>query len=219
MNTEKPAREPGDTLSAMNYLMHLYLSGDNPETLVGNMMGDFVKGRLDERYPPGIRRGIELHRRIDSFAAGNPCFIRSKRRIDPSFRHYRGVLVDVFYDHFLARFWDEYREKPYRDYIRECFALLVVYEKVLPERLRSLLPRIFSADWLLSYPHREGVASVLERMSKRVSRPNPLAEGIGELSLHYGQLLGDFRQFLPGISDYVREVSGEETYVSRTSDF
>jgi acyl carrier protein phosphodiesterase len=212
VNTEKPVREPGDTLSSMNYLMHLYLSGDNPETLVGNMMGDFVKGRLDERYPPGIRRGIELHRRIDSFAAGNPFFIRSKRRIDPSFRHYRGVLVDVFYDHFLARHWDEYRIKPYRDYISESFALLVAYEKVLPARLCSLLPRIFSADWLLSYPHTEGVASVLERMSKRVNRPNPLAEGIGELSLRYGQLLGDFRQFLPGISEYVREWSGLETF-------
>jgi acyl carrier protein phosphodiesterase len=191
----------------MNYLMHLYLSGDNPETLVGNMMGDFVKGRLDERYPPGIRRGIELHRRIDSFSAGNPCFIRSKRLIDPSFRHYRGVLVDVFYDHFLARQWEEYRGTPYGDYIRECFAVLIAHEEVLPGSLRTLLPRIFSANWLLSYPHMEGVASVLERMSKRVSRPNPLAEGIGELSLHYGQLRGDFRQFLPEISEYVRELS------------
>jgi acyl carrier protein phosphodiesterase len=191
--------------------MHLYLSGDNPETLVGNMMGDFVKGRLDECYPPGIRRGIELHRRIDSFSASNPCFIRSKRLIDPSFRHYRGVLVDVFYDHFLARQWEEYRGTPYRDFIRECFAVLLAHEEVLPESLRTLLPRIFSANWLLSYPHMEGVASVLERMSKRVSRPNPLAEGIGELSLHYGQLLGDFRQFLPEISEYVRKLSKAET--------
>jgi acyl carrier protein phosphodiesterase len=191
----------------MNYLMHLFLSGDTPETLVGNMMGDFVKGRLDERYPPGIRHGIELHRRIDSFAAGNPCFIRSKRLIDRSFGHYRGVLVDVFYDHFLARHWEEYRGTPYRDYIGECSALLVAHEEVLPESLRILLPRIFSADWLLSYPHMEGVASVLERMSKRVNRPNPLADGIGELSLHYGQLREDFRQFLPEISDYVKELS------------
>lgn len=191
----------------MNYLMHLYLSGDNPETLVGNMMGDFVKGRLDERYPPGIRRGIELHRRIDSFAAGDLCFIRSKRRIDLSFRHYRGVLVDVFYDHFLARHWEEYRATPYRDYVRECYELLAAYEEVLPERLRILLPRIFSDDWLLSYRHTEGVASVLERMSKRVSRPNPLAEGIGELSLCYEGLLEDFRLFLPEIEVYVRELS------------
>jgi len=195
----------------MNYLMHLYLSGDDPETMVGNMMGDFVKGRLDERYPPGIRRGIELHRRIDSFAAGNPCFIRSKRRIDPSFRHYRGVLVDVFYDHFLARHWEEYRAMPYRDYVRECYKILAGYEEVLPERLRLLLPRIFTADWLLTYPHTEGVAAVLARMSKRVNRPNPLAEGIGELGLSYEGLLDDFRLFLPEIEDYVRELTDEET--------
>lgn len=191
----------------MNYLMHLYLSGDDPETMVGNMMGDFVKGRLDERYPPGIRRGIELHRTIDSFAAGNPCFIRSKRRIDPSFRHYRGVLVDVFYDHFLARHWEEYRAMPYRDYVRKCYEILADYEEVLPERLRLLLPRIFTADWLLTYTHTGGVAAVLTRMSKRVSRPNPLAEGIGELTLNYGQLVEDFRVFLPEIEEYLRELS------------
>lgn len=191
----------------MNYLMHLYLSGDAPETMVGNMMGDFVKGRLDERYPPGIRRGIELHRSIDSFAAGNHCFIRSKRRIDPSFGHYRGVLVDVFYDHFLARHWEEYRAMPYRDYVRECYEILADHEEVLPERLRLYLPRIFTADWLLTYPHTEGVASVLARMSKRVSRPNPLAEGIGELTLNYGRLVEDFRVFLPEIEEYVRELS------------
>jgi acyl carrier protein phosphodiesterase len=194
----------------MNYLMHLYLSGDAPETLVGNMMGDFIKGRLDERYPPGIRRGIELHRSIDSFAAANPCFIRSKHRIDPSFRHYRGVLVDVFYDHFLARHWEEYRSIAYRDYVRQCYEILAGYEEVLPERLRQYLPRIFTADWLLTYPHTEGVASVLARMSKRVSRPNPLATGIGELTLSYGRLLEDFRVFLPEIEVYVRELLEEE---------
>jgi acyl carrier protein phosphodiesterase len=94
----------------MNFLAHLYLSGDDPELLVGNLMGDFVKGRLEGRFPPGIERGIALHRRIDSFAAGNHNFLLSKRRIEPSFGLYRAVLVDLYYDHFLAIDWNEYAE-------------------------------------------------------------------------------------------------------------
>jgi len=191
----------------MNYLMHLYLSEAAPESLAGNMMGDFVKGRLDERYPPGIRRGIELHRRIDSFASENSRFIRSKRRIDPSFGHFRGVLVDIFYDHFLARHWEEYAVTPFREYVRQCSAILAAHATAMPERLRLLLPRIFSDDWILTYPRRDGIAAVLERMAKRVSRPNRLAVGIGELDLHYDGLLEDFRLFLPEIAEYVRQWS------------
>lgn len=191
----------------MNYLMHLYLSEDNPESLTGNMMGDFVKGRLDDRYPPGIRRGISLHRSIDSFAAGNPLFIRSKRRIDPAFGHYRGVLVDIFYDHFLARHWEEYSDTPFREYVRQCHAILAAHEELMPERLRLILPRIFSEEWLLSYQHREGIAAVLERMAKRVTRPNPLAKGITELSLCHDGLLEDFRRFLPDVLEHVRQWS------------
>lgn len=191
----------------MNYLMHLYLSGDSQESLVGNMMGDFVKGRLDDQYPAAIRRGIELHRRIDSFAAGNSLFIRSKRRIDASFGHFRGVLVDIFYDHFLARFWDRHHETPYRLYIRNCYAILAEYEAILPERLKTLLPRIFSDDWLLSYHLVGGIEVVLQRMSGRISRPNPLSYGITELVGNYDGLLEDFRLFLPEISHYVRQWS------------
>lgn len=191
----------------MNYLMHLYLSEAAPESLAGNMMGDFVKGRLDERYPPGIRRGIELHRRFDSFASKNSRFIRSKRRIDPSFGHFRGVLVDIFYDHFLARHWEEYAVTPFREYVRQCSAILAAHATAMPERLRLLLPRIFSDDWILTYPRRDGIAAVLERMAKRVSRPNRLAAGIGELDLHYDGLLEDFRLFLPEIAEYVRQWS------------
>lgn len=191
----------------MNYLMHLYLSEAAPESLAGNMMGDFVKGRLDERYPPGIRRGIELHRRIDSFASENSRFIRSKRRIDPSFGHFRGVLVDIFYDHFLARHWEEYAVTPFREYVRQCSAILAAHATAMPERLQQLLPRIFSDDWVLTYHRRDGIAAVLERMAKRVSRPNRLAAGIGELDLHYDGLLEDFRLFLPEIAEYVRQWS------------
>jgi acyl carrier protein phosphodiesterase len=187
----------------MNYLMHLYLAGDDPESLVGNMMGDFVKGRLDDRYPPGVRQGIELHRRIDSFAAGNLFFLRSKRRLDPSFGLYRAVLVDLFYDHFLARRWEEFSPVPFEEFIGNAYRVLADHESLMPERLRQLLPRMFSTNLLLTYREPEGIAAVLDRMSQRISRSNPLDEGIRELSLRYDPLWEDFRHFLPELAEHV----------------
>jgi acyl carrier protein phosphodiesterase len=99
----------------MNYLVHLYVSADDPHSLVANLIEDFVKSQLDDRFLPGLRRGIQLHRRIDSIADGNESFLRSKRRIDRSFGHYRAVLVDLFSDHFLARMWDEYSRSTSRN--------------------------------------------------------------------------------------------------------
>jgi acyl carrier protein phosphodiesterase len=187
----------------MNYLTHLYLAGDDPEYLVGNMMGDFVKGRLDDRYPPGIRQGIELHRRIDSFAAGNRFFLQSKRRLDPFFGLYRAVLVDLFYDHFLARRWEQFSPVPFEEFIGNAYRVLADHESLMPERLRKMLPRMFSTNWLLTYREPEGIAAALERMSRRICRPNPLGEGIRELSLRYDPLWEDFRLFLPEIAEHV----------------
>ena len=191
----------------MNYLMHLFLAGDDRESLVGNMMGDFVKGRLDNRYPPGIRSGIALHRMIDSFAAGNRYFIQSKRRMDASCGHFKGVLIDVFYDHFLAVNWDEYSKMPYPDYIRLVYRILEDYETVLPEKLRQFLPRMFSDNWLMSYQEEEGVDSILRRMSARIARPNPLAEGISALNENYRALQADFHCFMPEIIAHVSSLN------------
>jgi acyl carrier protein phosphodiesterase len=189
----------------MNYLVHLYLAGDDPEALVGNIMGDFVKGRIDGDYPPGIRRGIEMHRRTDSFAAGNPYFLISKRRIDGSYGHYRAILVDIFYDHFLARNWENYSSVPYSDYILNVYRILSDYEEVMPEKLRNILPRLFSGNWLLSYRDMEGVASVLQRMSGRISRSNPLDQGVRELYRNYSLLGDDFSDFMPELEKYISD--------------
>ncbi|MHC1698802.1 MAG: ACP phosphodiesterase [Geobacteraceae bacterium] len=186
----------------MNHLMHLFLSGSDPEILVGNLMGDFVKGRLDDRYPPGIRRGLEIHRKIDSFAAGNELFLRSKRRIDPRYGHFRAVLVDIFYDHFLARYWEDFSPVSLEEFISSSRQILSRYEDQLPSRLQELLPRMFSRHWLIAYREPAGIETALRRMSERLARPNPLAEGFEELSEKRTLLLEDFHAFLPEVCAY-----------------
>jgi acyl carrier protein phosphodiesterase len=181
----------------VNFLAHLFLSGDAPELLVGNLMGDFVKGRLDGRFPPGIERGILLHRGIDSFASQNRHFLCSKRRLDQSFGLYRGVLVDLFYDHFLAAHWEDYADVPLSLFISDAWRVLCEHREFLPNRLKRIMPVLFR-DWLPSYSDLGGIAAVLHRISRfRVKRANRLGEGAEALSRHYEGLYGDFRKFLP----------------------
>jgi acyl carrier protein phosphodiesterase len=188
----------------VNFLAHLRLSGDEPEMLVGNLMGDFVKGRLTGSFPPGIERGIGLHRRIDSFAEGNEKFRESKARLDPSFGLYRGVMVDLFYDHFLALHWDDYSPVQFDVFVAAAYRVMMEYEGVLPERLVRVLPVIFT-ELIPSYREVGGIERALGRMAARLGRANPLGEGTGELVRHYMGLEEDFRRFFPEAIDYVRE--------------
>lgn len=190
----------------MNHLMHLFLSGSDPEILVGNLMGDFVKGRLDDRFSPGLRRGLELHRKIDSFAAGNELFLRSKRRIDLRYGHFRAVLVDIFYDHFLACNWNDYSPLSLEEFLGSSHQILARYKNQLPPRLQELLPRMFSRHWLVAYREPAGIETALLRMSERLARQNPLAEGIEELLEKRDLLLRDFRAFLPEIRAYTNSL-------------
>ena len=181
----------------MNFLTHLFLSGDTPGLLVGNLMGDFVKGRLDGRFPADIEQGILLHRKIDSFAGRNRNFLRSKRRLDPCFGLYRGVLVDLFYDHFLAAYWEDYAGVSLSFFISDTWQVLCEHKEFLPDKLRRIMPFLFG-DWLPSYSDTEGITAVLRRMSRfRLKRANRLWEGAEALGRHYGGLYADFREFFP----------------------
>jgi acyl carrier protein phosphodiesterase len=196
----------------VNFLFHMYLSGNDPDLLTGNFMGDFVKGPLDDTYPPRIRRGLLLHRKIDSFAQGNADFQASRLRLSQDFGLYRGVLVDLFYDHFLAREWDTWSNTPFPDYLS--WARSVVKERlaIMPRQLRDFVPVIFE-ELLPSYKDIEGTAAALARMSRRVRRPNPLAEGGKELTRHYEALKTDFERFIIAVQRFSADCikNGEET--------
>ena len=185
----------------MNYLFHLYLSTDDPDILTGNFMGDFVKGPLGEHYPPRLRRGIELHRRIDSFAQSQPQFTRSRLRLDGKFGLYRGVLVDLYYDHFLAATWNNWSKEPLNEYLTRVRQMVQQRRSYLPERLQALLPVIFE-DMIPSYRQADGIGRALGRMANRVQRANPLAAGGEELTRHYEELYGDFLEFMPAATEF-----------------
>ena len=191
----------------MNFLLHLHVSGSDPNVMVGNFMGDFVKGVVGEQYPAGIREGLQLHRQIDSFAQKHLLFQRSRSRLEPSLRLYRGVMVDLFYDHFLAVEWDSWSVEPFDAWLDRVRNIIKSHRSLLPERLQELVPVCFD-ELLPSYRHIEGVGRALARMSRRVGRPNPLADGAGELVRNYDGLREDFRGFVPSLELFASEKLG-----------
>lgn len=184
--------------------MHLLLSGDDEQILVGNFMGDFVKGRLDDRLPARIRQGVKLHRRIDSFAAGDPDFRRSRQRIAPEFGLFRGVLVDIFYDHILAASWDEFASEPRDRFLLRARWATERHRCHLPAELQRLVPFIY-AELLPSYGSLSGIAAALVRMSRRIGHPNPLLGAERELLRLRAELETDFRRFLPVIGNFTED--------------
>jgi acyl carrier protein phosphodiesterase len=191
----------------MNFLVHLFLSGDQPEVLVGNFMGDFVKGRLDCRPPHLFADGIVLHRKIDSFAQQHSAFHRSRLRLAVSYGLYRGAMVDLFYDHFLAVEWRDWSPVPQDQWLLRARKIVEGHLSSLPERLQKLVPFIFD-ELLPSYREPAGIGIALDRMSRRVSRSNPLSGGERELVAHYEELRSDFRLFLPAALKFT------ETYLA-----
>lgn len=187
----------------MNYLVHLYLSDPTPDCRLGNLMGDFVKGRLDGVWPEGIAGGIMQHRRVDTFAHHNEAFRRSKARIDDAYGHCKGVMVDVFYDHFLARNWGLYSPIPLEEFARNIYRLLEENFAILPPALQQVVPRMITHNWLVSYREAQTIGRVLERISSRLTRPTPLGRGIEELHRHYAGLEADCGRFLEDAKEFL----------------
>jgi len=180
----------------MNYLAHLYFSDPTPLAWAGSLMGDFVKGAVPETLPEELSRHLKLHRRIDSLTQTSELFQISRRRLDPRFRYARSVLVDVFYDHFLACRWNEYSDQPLADFSQNVYhGLQSCYDHLSPG-LQQQLPRMIEYDWLTAYRKPEIVQKVLHSLEERIQHKIPLAAGFSQLELWRDELETDFVAFM-----------------------
>lgn len=179
----------------MNYLGHLLVLPDSGLVTLGNLLGDFFKGRTDLIEHPELRLGVTLHRQIDRFTDAHPIVLRSKTRIGDSRRRVSGVLVDIFYDHFLALDLDIDR---YR-------AALLDHAVHLPEALRDLPGRMISQRWLGSYASVESIAYILTRMQQRRLRVTGLIGAEQELLSHYDAFKEDCTCFFPDLQAFTKD--------------
>jgi acyl carrier protein phosphodiesterase len=188
----------------LNFLAHALLAGDQPALIVGGVAGDWIKGQLPGELPEDLAKGVALHRAIDSFADSHPAFRKSRSRISANRRRYAGVLVDVFYDHLLASNWTTLHHQPLHQYCATIYRLVADRLNDLPALSRPALMLMAKEDWLTSYARIDGIADVLNRMSRRARQPNPLAAGEQEFLADIDGFAGDFHDWLADARAFCR---------------
>lgn len=186
----------------MNFLAHIFLSGDNEELIIGNFIADSIKGKKYLSYPEGIRNGIILHRAIDYYTDTHPTVRKSCSRLFKTYGHYSGVIVDILYDHFLAANWKEYSSIPFEDYIMTFYDLLQANQSILPKNVQQFLPYMIKDNWLLSYASIEGIGRILYQMNERTKRKSKMNLAVVELEEHYEDFGSEFHSFFIELEAY-----------------
>ena len=180
----------------MNFLGHFYLSQHEPGLIIGNYIADFVKGKKYQEYPEIISEGILMHRHIDHYTDNHRLVRQGRQRLFGKYRHYSGVIIDMYYDHFLANQWSNYSDETLLTFSKNMYATIEENWEVLPEKSRFLFPYMKSGNWLLKYASTEGIGQSLSGMSKRLNNNSNLDQAIHQLHEHYEDFSVEFQEFI-----------------------
>ena len=186
----------------MNYLAHIYLSEGIKELTIGNFIADSIKGNKFQHFPKKIKDGIILHRALDTFTDRHPIVRKSTHRLFPSYSHYSGVVVDILYDHFLAKNWHEYSEVPLLEYTHNFYDLLKDNYEILPLRVKQFMPYMIRDNWLYNYATIEGIGKILFQMDQRTKNRSKMQYATKELELYYPLFEAEFKAFFNEIIEY-----------------
>jgi acyl carrier protein phosphodiesterase len=195
----------------MNFLAHVYLSGDSREIIIGNFIADAVKGSHYLNYSEGIIKGILLHRKIDEFTDCHPLVSESKKRLRPKYGKYSGVIVDIFYDHFLASDWSIYSSVPLPLFAVSIYRLMTDNISSMPPKVHRFLPYMISGNWLANYANLEGIHSTLKGMSRRTKFESGMERSIEDLKQDYLSYQQEFREFFPELQKFSNKILNDHS--------
>lgn len=179
----------------MNFLAHIYLSGDNDLVTIGNFIADGIKGKDYKAFSADVQIGILLHRHIDTYTDAHKTVKLSTKRLHEKYGHYSGVIVDILYDHFLAKNWKTYCDIPLTDYVESFYDSLEIHYELLPTRIQKMMPYMIADNWLLSYASIEGISRVLDGMNRRTKNRSGMNEAVIELEAFYEEFEYEFTSF------------------------
>lgn len=186
----------------MNFLAHAYLSGEDPELLFGNMIADHIKGKVLESYPVGIVKGVLLHRAIDSFTDDHPVVKVASSNLSNYFGKYSGVVLDIYFDHFLAVGWSHYNNTELHVFARRVYYELLRRYLLLPARSRRIIPWMVAQNWLSGYANLRDLERVFNGMTRRASFKSGMENAIPVLSENYQLIHQQFQTFFPQLEAY-----------------
>ncbi len=186
----------------VNFLAHIYLSDENEQIKIGNFIADSIKGNNYTHLPDEIQKGIKLHREIDQFTDAHKIVRKSKRRLHERYHHYDGVIIDILYDHYLAKNWPSYSSIPLKEYTQNFYAILQQNFDLLPDKVKKMMPYMIQDDWLYNYGNLNGIEKVLQGMNRRTKHKSQMHMAIEDLKLHYEIFKEDFEIFFQDLISF-----------------
>lgn len=189
----------------MNFLAHIYLSFDDEEITIGNFIADSIRSKNYKHLPIKIQKGVLLHRAIDTYTDTHHIPKQSSKRLHKNYGHYSRVIVDIFYDHFLARNWKQYSEVSLDKYVERFYDLLEVNYHILPDNIKHMMPYMISDNWLLNYAQLDGIGRVLNGMNRRTKNKSKMNFAINDLEIHYTDFETEFTSFFEELTLFSKQ--------------
>lgn len=194
----------------MNYLAHLFFAENTSESRVGNLMADFVRGPVERQpYSNAIIQAMRRHMAVDRFTDGHEVVYESKGLISRHRRRFAGIIVDVCYDHFLAKHWSNFSMVELSVFVNSNYQSFRNYRGELPAEMSRAISRMIEYDWLLGYQELSGIGRTLDGLSTRIRRPNTLEGSLEELKNNYGKMEGQFLHFFPELVQHMGKQVGD----------
>lgn len=186
----------------MNFLAHIYLSGNNDLIKIGNFMADGIRGHDYLNFPDDVTKGILLHRQIDTYTDAHLVYRKSKHRLHEKYGHYSGVIMDILYDHFLAKNWSNYSDEKLEVFAENFYKSLFANEAILTEKTKNMLPYMYDRNWLVSYATIAGIEMILFQMDYRTKHRANMQEAIVELQEFYNDFEKEFALFFDELIEF-----------------
>ncbi len=198
----------------MNYLAHFYLSNNNENLILGNLLADSMNGRLDSpqysMFSNEIMLGIKMHREIDRYTDTHEVVRKSIHRLQPKYHKYSGVIIDMYYDHLLARNWNEYSNTPIELYSARVYQIFEENKSIIPLKMNRLVHSMTSRDWLSNYRFEENLKWAFAGLAKRAKFISNMEFAFDDLIEHYHEFSTEFKQFFPEIIVHINTFLAEQ---------
>ncbi len=188
----------------MNFLAHLYLSPEDEHITLGNFIADAVKGKDFDKYNDKIKDGILLHRAIDKYTDQHPVFRRSAQKLNGKYKKYSAVIIDIYYDHFLARNWEDYSKTDLVDFVSGAYKILIKNYFLLPKKSKRILPFMIAQNWLVGYANLVDLQRVFNGMARRTTFDSGMENALTDLKNNYTVFENDFREFFPELIEFCK---------------
>lgn len=202
----------------MNYLAHFYLSEGSENLILGNLLADSMNGSIDSPkysvFSQEIIHGIRLHREIDFYTDNHPIVRQSIHRLQSKHHKYSGVIVDMFYDHLLARNWGKFSSEPLELYSARVYNIFEVNKNIIPFKMNRLVHSMSSKDWLSNYRFEENLNWAFKGLAQRAKFESNMENAMEDLLENYGDFLNEFLTFFPQIVSHCHQYLIENNFKS-----